>query len=251
MNPYFTKGIIQNKEEIASKETGEISLLIITVKLVNPEVKPFRPGQFCTFRVAEGIFRSYSISSDYKNFSEYQFIISVAHEGIGSNYFKQIAIGDEVDFLGPSGHFKIEAPVSENIIFCATGTGIAPFIPMIEFLLDNNCSSKIALIHGMKTEANLSYYQSIHQDLKNRCENFINKIYVSQPLKNSNEFIKGRITDEIKAMDLSKHNKTQFYLCGHPDMVSEVSEFLITSGIKEENVISEIFTSPGFYQREK
>lgn len=248
MNPYFTKGLVSDKRVIGGDTP---SLLIIKIKLLKPEIKTFRPGQFCTFRVGEGIFRSYSIASDYKNFSEYEFIISVAHEGIGSNYFKKIEIGDEVDFLGPSGHFKIEMPIAPNLIFCATGTGIAPFIPMIEFLLDNSCESKIALLHGMKNENNQNYYSEIHNSFKSKCENFTHKIYVSQPINKNGNFNLGRISEEIKKLDLTKHHNTQFYLCGHPDMVSEVSEYLLNNGIKEENVISEVFTSPGFYQREK
>lgn len=247
MNPYFTKALVENVEVFIPEYP---SLLLLTIRLVNPEVKPFRPGQFCVFRIEEGIFRSYSIASDYKNFSEYKFIISIAHEGIGANYFKKVKVGDELDFLGPSGHFKIELPVAPNIIFCATGTGIAPFIPMIEFLIDNNCDSKIELLHGIKNEKNLKFYTKIHNEFKSKCENFTHKVYVSQP-ENSEGLNVGRITDEIKKLDLSKLKNTQFYLCGHPDMVLEVTNYLSDNGIKEENIISEVFTSPGFYQREK
>lgn len=247
MNPYFTKAVVEKVEFFTPNSP---SLLLLTIKLINPEVKPFRPGQFCVFRVGEGIFRSYSIASDYKNFSEYKFIISIAHEGIGANFFKNVKVGDELDFLGPSGHFKIELPVSPNIIFCATGTGIAPFIPMIEFLLDNNCDSKIALLHGIKNEVNLKFYSKIHEDFKSRCENFTHKVYVSQPEKNEGLNV-GRITDEIKKLNLKNLQNTQFYLCGHPDMVLEVTNFLSSNGIKDEYIISEVFTSPGFYQREK
>jgi ferredoxin-NADP reductase len=249
MNPYFTKAKVINKEEIIGKDK-ESSLTLLSIKLIEPDMKPFRPGQFCSIRVAEGYFRAYSIASDYKNFSEYKFLISTGHEGVGANYFKNIKIGDEVNFLGPNGHFFIKTPVAENIIFCATGTGIAPFIPMIEFLVDNKCDSKIAFIHGMKHENNLEFYNKLHLEFKSKCPNFISKFYVSKPNSVSDKFNSGRITDEIKKIDLSKHQKTQFYLCGHPDMVHEITTYLLENGISEENIISEEFTSPGFYQKE-
>ena len=251
MNPYFTKSKVINKELINSSDSKESTLAIITLKLIEPDVKPFRPGQFCSIRVAEGFFRAYSIASDYKNFSEYKFLVSIGHEGVGANYFRNINIGDEVYFLGPNGHFFIKSPVAENIVFCATGTGIAPFIPMIEFLVDNKCDSKIALIHGMKHENNLNYYQNIHNEFKNKCPNFVSKFYVSKPYNKSDEFITGRVTEEIKKLDLAKHSETQFYLCGHPDMVHEITTYLLENGISEENIISEEFTSPGFYQKEE
>lgn len=250
MNKYFTKARVIDKRIIAHQDFKEPGLAFVTIKLINPDLKPFRPGQFCSIRVAEGFFRAYSIASDYKNFSEYKFLVSISHEGIGANYFKKLKIGDEVDFLGPNGHFFIKTPVAENLIFCATGTGIAPFIPMIEFLVDNKCDSKIALIHGMKHENNLEFYTEIHKEFKNKCPNFISKIYISKPNSSKPNFNIGRITDEIKKLDLSKHSKTHFYLCGHPDMVQEISIYLLENGIPEENIISEEFTSPGFYQKE-
>lgn len=250
MNPYFTKAKVIEKKLINSVDNNKASLAVITIKLIQPDMKPFRPGQFCSIRVAEGFFRAYSIASDYKNFSEYKFLVSVGHEGVGSNYFRNINIGDEVNFLGPNGHFFIKTPVSENIIFCATGTGIAPFIPMIEFLVDNKCDSKIAFIHGMKQETNFEYYKSIHEEFKRKCPNFMSKFYVSKPQTKSEHFNVGRTTDEIKKLDLSKHQETHFYLCGHPDMVQEITIYLLENGISEENIISEEFTSPGFYQKE-
>jgi ferredoxin-NADP reductase len=250
MNRYFTKGKVIDKEIVKDTGFDTPGLAYVTVKLIEPDLKPFRPGQFCSIRVAEGFFRAYSIASDYKNFSEYKFLVSISHEGVGANYFKNLNIGDEIDFLGPNGHFFIKTPVAENIIFCATGTGIAPFIPMIEFLVDNKCDSKIALIHGMKHENNLNFYKRIHDEFKSKCPNFISNIYVSKPVNPSKNFFIGRITDEIKKLDLSKHKETHFYLCGHPDMVQEISIYLLENGISEENIISEEFTSPGFYQKE-
>jgi benzoate/toluate 1,2-dioxygenase reductase component len=250
MNPYFTKAKVTDKEIITSKETKQPTLTVVTIKLIQPDIKPFRPGQFCSIRVAEGFFRAYSIASDYKNFSEYKFLVSTGHEGVGSAYFRNLNIGDEVNFLGPNGHFFIKTPVAENIIFCATGTGIAPFIPMIEFLVDNKCDSKIAFIHGIKHEDNFEFYQNIHHELKKKCSNFMSKFYVSKPKTISDDFSVGRITDEIKKLDLTKHVDTQFYLCGHPNMVQEITTYLLEKGISEENIISEEFTSPGFYQKE-
>lgn len=250
MNPYFTKGQVIDKQIIKGEGFTEPSLAYITIKLIQPEVKPFRPGQFCSIRVGEGFFRAYSIASDYKNFSEYKFLVSITHEGIGANYFRNIKIGDEVNFLGPNGHFYIKTPVADNIIFCATGTGIAPFIPMINFLVDNKCDTKIALIHGMKQENNFEFYKSIHDDFKKKCPNFISKFFVSKPNKILEEFTVGRITDEIKKLDLSKHKNTQFYLCGHPEMVNEITSYLLEKGLDSENIITESFTSPGYHQKE-
>lgn len=249
-NPYFTKAKVIFKEFIKTTTNSEPNLLKITIKLIDPESKPFRPGQFCTFRVGEGFFRAYSIASSYKKFDEYEFLISCGHEGIGANYFRNLNIGDEVVFLGPNGHFKIMVPVAKNLLFFATGTGISPFVSMIEFLMDNSCETNIQLVHGFRDETNLDFYKEMHNSFKNRCQNFSSKIFISQPKLNKNEdFENGRITDYLKKLDLNSIKDTQVYLCGHPDMIDESVEFLANNGFNMENVMYEAFTSPGAYDK--
>jgi ferredoxin-NADP reductase len=249
-NPYFTKAKVTFKEFIKTTTNTEPNLLKITIKLTAPESKPFRPGQFCTFRVGEGFFRAYSIASSYKNFEEYEFLISCGHEGIGANYFRNLNIGDEVVFLGPNGHFKIIVPVEKNILFLATGTGISPYISMIEFLMDNSCDTNIQLIHGFRDESNLNFYKDLHNNFKDKCTNFSSKIFISKPTSNANnDFEKGRVTDYLKNLNLTSLQDTQIYLCGHPDMIDESVEFLVNNGFNMEKVMYEAFTSPGAYEK--
>lgn len=248
-NPYFTTAVIKNKEFIKTSNGKESNLLRVTMKLIEPNSKPFRPGQFVTFRVAEGMFRAYSIASDYKNFDEYEFLISCGHEGIGSNFFRNIQIGEKVNFLGPNGHFKVIVPVAKELYFFATGTGISPFIPMLEFLMDNSCDTKIHLIHGFRDETNLDFYKSIHSKLKEKCPNFVSEIYISKPESEPKDFKKGRITDYIKNINLSNLNDTQVYLCGHPEMIEESVEYLLNANFPQENIMYEAFTSPGAYEK--
>jgi len=248
-NPYFTVAIIKNKEFVKSSSGKEPNLLRLTIKMIEPESRPFRPGQFVTFRVAEGIFRAYSIASDYKNYEEYEFLISCGHEGIGANFFRNIQVGEKVNFLGPNGHFKIIVPVAKELYFFATGTGISPFIPMLEFLMDNSCDTKIHLIHGFRDETNLEFYKSIHNKLKEKCPNFESHIFISQPKTNSIDFKKGRITEYVKSLKFEEIKDSQIYLCGHPEMINESVEFLINANFPQENVMYEAFTSPGAYEK--
>lgn len=248
-NPYFTKAKVIQKEFIKTKDNFEPTLLKIKIKMSEPELKTFRPGQFCTFRVAEGIFRAYSVASSYKNFEEYEFLISCGHEGIGANYFRNLKEGDEVVFLGPNGHFRVIVPVASELLFVATGTGISPYIPMIEFLTDNSCETKINLIHGIRDERNLEFYQSIHDGFKKKCPNFESHFFISQPKTNLKNYTKGRVSDYVKSLDFDKLNNHHIYLCGHPEMITELSDYLLSKGLKEENLMIEAFTSPGAYEK--
>ena len=157
-------------------------------------------------------------------------------------------VGEEVYFLGPNGHFQVIVPVASEIIICATGTGIAPFIPMVQFLIDNNCSSKIHCYHGIKDESNIEFYQKLHQAFQSQCPNYTFQLYISDPALKTNtiDYKKGRITDDVLKLDFSLHTKTHFYLCGHPDMVTQIVEFLEDQKIPQKHIMTENFTSPGY-----
>jgi len=248
-NPYFTTATIKSKEFIKTSNGKKPNLLKVTISMTEPASKTFRPGQFVTFRVAEGMFRAYSIASDYKNYEEYEFLISCGHEGIGANFFRNIQIGEKVNFLGPNGHFKVLVPVAKELYFFATGTGISPFIPMIEFLMDNSCETKIHLVHGFRDETNLEFYKSLHQKLKEKCPSFESQVYISKPETSANDFKIGRITDYLKNLDFKNISNSQIYLCGHPDMIDESVNFLINAHFPQENIMYEAFTSPGAYEK--
>ena len=249
MKNLFTKANVVKKELIKSNLGDKPTLVKVTIKMQNLLEKPFRPGQFCTFRIMEDVYRAYSIASSYKNFEEYSFLVSCGHQGLGSNYFKNINIGDEVIFLGPNGHFSVIQPVKENIYIFCTGTGIAPFIPMLEFLTDNNCNTNISLIQGLRDETNLDYYKSIHKDFQKRCPNIISKIYLSQPKGEvTSEFSTGRINSELSNISQENLKNSHFYLCGHPEMVFEMFNKLKNLGVSESNIMAEEFTSPGYFE---
>jgi ferredoxin-NADP reductase len=249
MKNLFTRANVIRKELIKPSLGEKPTLVKITIKMQNLLEKPFRPGQFCTFRIMEDVYRAYSIASSYKNFSEYSFLVSCGHQGLGSNYFRDINIGDEVIFLGPNGHFSLIQPVKENIFIFCTGTGIAPFIPILEFLTDNNCNTNISLIQGLRDETNLEYYQTIHQDFKNKCPNIISKIYLSQPKGDlTSEFSKGRIISELSHITQENLKNSQFYLCGHPEMVLEMFQKLKGIGVSDSQIMAEEFTSPGYFE---
>jgi len=254
MKNLFTRANVIAKKFVNPKIGEFPTLLQITIKIQNNGEKPFRPGQFCTFRIMEDVYRAYSIASSYKNFSEYSFLISCGHEGLGSNYFKNINIGDEVIFLGPNGHFSVIHPVSKDLKFFCTGTGIAPFIPILEFLTDNNCDTSINLFHGLRDETNLEFYQSLHEDFIKKCPNITSNFYISKPKGlisdklNSSNVYQGRIIKEFENMKNQNISDTNFYLCGHPEMVAEAFSKLRYLKVPENHIMAEEFTSPGYFE---
>ena len=111
MNPTNFIGKVKNIGMLNKRD------LVAEFEHVTPLEMDFRSGQFISLKAAEMAFRPYSIATDYKNKKSLSIIVSVDHEGVGANYLKQLKVGDEVKYLGPSGLFKLKEPYAQNLYF--------------------------------------------------------------------------------------------------------------------------------------
>ena len=94
----------------------------------------FNSGQYVNI-IKGNLTRSYSIanSSDHKN--QLEFFIKNYENGLMSEYFfKEAKINDLLRLEGPIGTFFLRDSSFKNIIFLATGTGIAPIKSILEGL---------------------------------------------------------------------------------------------------------------------
>ncbi len=217
----------------------------------------FRPGQFFSLEVEPKQFRAYStVHFDFRPPSYFpeteslnklsqesyiSFMISTKPGGKASEYFDNIKLGDELPALGPSGKFSL-VKNDKPKVFVATGTGLAPFVGMIEELLEENPESQIKLFFGVwnkESDFAKKFFKKYHQN--HNYPNF--QIYTviddfkEEDLSETN--LGGRVTDKIPEVinDLVKYD---FYLCGHPAMVSAMNEVLVNKGC-EGNIYMEKF----------
>ncbi len=210
----------------------------IELELEKPLNFTYKIGQFISVKVSEKNFRAYSLAS-HPNEYVLKVVAAVGHEGLGANYLKNINIDEEISFIGPSGRFFMADSPAPNILFLATGTGIAPFIPMLRELIEYNKApkTKIQLFFGETQEKEL-FYMDLLKNFKNSFSGFDFKICLSQENNPNYEF--GRITGKYTIFDPLN---TQVYVCGHPNMVVENVALLKQMAIPENQIFQERFTS--------
>src|SRR3954469_9031846 len=75
--------------------------------------------------------RSYSIASQSSTGDVLRFIIRVIPEGKASDYLMGLPIGALVAMTGPHGFFVLDPVHAGDVVFAATGTGIAAVMPML------------------------------------------------------------------------------------------------------------------------
>lgn len=198
----------------------------------------FRPGQFISVRVGTDadqnpILRSYSIASPPERWGELALVLRLLSDGVGSRFFAALRIGEAITYTGPMGFFVNELAHSGDVVYVATGTGIAPMLPMIEETLRRAETGRVFLFWGLRSEADV-FYQDELSTLATRQPRFSAQIYLSQP--QGFWRLRGRVTGPVLELLPSLREPT-FYLCGNGQMIEEVKAGLVARGVSRKRQI--------------
>jgi len=212
-------------------------IILVTFKVREPAEIDFKPGQFINLNVADREYRSYSICSEHRDKQCISIAAAVNYEGLGANYIKSLEKGDTVYFIGPSGRFCLKEPLPARLVFVATGTGVAPFIPMLSYLKDTQYQGDVLLYFGIRSESDVIFKEELDNFMLS-VPHFCYQIYVSRP---ENWFGNiGRVNGFIP-VDFDAH----YYLCGHPNMIDDMLKKLSQENIPYDNIMFEKFTVKG------
>jgi len=198
----------------------------------------FNPGQFAIINfielAAESAQRSYSIAD--KKDSVLEFCISYKENGTATALIWQKKIGDILHISPPKGSFILQYPLPKCVFFIATGTGIAPFKPMIAHLIKNHSDIEISLIYGNRNEEDI-LYASTWNDLAKKNSNF--KFYPVLS-KETKSFAHGYV-HQIYPRLILPNMLTHFYICGWNAMIKETRQNLKTMGYSRQHYFIESY----------
>lgn len=197
----------------------------------------FLPGQFISLKVSDKNFRSYSIASSASERDSIKLIVSIGHRGLGSDFINNAQVGDQMEFVGPSGRFVLPEQLSDKLIFVATGTGLAPILSMLFKLKEDGYKGRVELLFGVRDHSE-SFYEKVLSDLFTSLQNSDYKICFSQESGvDGSHFEIGRVTSF-----LTIDKNAQYYICGNPFMVQDVSQTLLSQEVPSQNIYHEKFT---------
>ena len=109
------------------------SLLSITVETDDPV--EFLPGQYLAIRYRDTA-RVYSVASSPER-DEIEFCVRRVPGGrLTSDLAVELDVGDTVTLRGPYGDLLLEDPSRRDLVFLATGTGVAPLKSMIDYVFE-------------------------------------------------------------------------------------------------------------------
>lgn len=228
-------------------ETVAEGLVIVAVSR-DEDPFPFIPGQYATIGLLgpEGkvVLRPMSISSPSTDLSEYEFFIRHVPEGDFTPLLWDIEVGDPIFIKGAKGKFVLQDD-GKNCLFVASGTGLAPFMSMIETLIATGESREIHLLHGASYAHDLAWREWL---MEIEAESLLPLHYagtVSRP-EGSPEWqgLTGRV-EAVVAAEMDRRGltaaDTTLYLCGNPDMITSVEEIALERGFPPEQIRKELY----------
>ena len=241
---YPYNGRLSRWEEVAP------GLAIVGVQSLE-EPFPFEPGQYATLGLMgpqKLVQRPMSISSSADDLSEYEFFIRLVEVGAFTPLLWRIGVGDAINIKGPKGRFLLQ-PDGRRALFVASGTGLAPFMSMIETLRGRGQTRDIVLLHGVSYDYDLAWRQQLTE--LERGGGFPLRYVgtVSRPQQCPDwTGCTGRV-ETIVESQLEEHalqpDDTTIYLCGNPDMITAVEEIAFRRGFSPEQVRKELYWPKG------
>ena len=242
---------IRGKAKLVSKKQLATFVYELTFEMADPLELNFKGGQYIAVIISPTVRRQYSIASapqgvcvDGKTFSKkhFQLVIDVKPNGVGVNYLMNLALEDEINFIGQIGLFVLPENLSKNLFFISTGTGLAPLKSMAEDLIHKNLfkNHSIKFIFGTRFFNDIFYKEIFENYLKdNHISDF--KIYLSQPDKEYKGIEKGYVTEYFENFTAHDLNDSQFFICGGMNMIKSTEQLLLIKNVPQENIIYEKF----------
>lgn len=202
-------------------------------------------GELSDTALNEDIFRAYSIvSSPFDEVLE--FFSIVIPDGAFTSQLQHLQMGDELLLNTlPFGFLTLaryQKPLPKDLWLLATGTGLAPFLSMLQDLKTWEDYQTIVLAYSARSLAELAYIEkikSLQEDFGALVDNPAKLIFI--PIV-TREPVAGALTERLPklllegtlqaragmALDI---DSTHVMLCGNPDMVEDTKEALKTLGL--------------------
>jgi ring-1,2-phenylacetyl-CoA epoxidase subunit PaaE len=238
---------IQSAEELTSQS---VALSFKVPEQLSDNFK-FEAGQYLTLKTkinGEEVRRDYSICSS-KNSGALSVGIKAVDGGTFSVHAnKLLKAGDAIEVAEPQGRFIFEpnAERTRTVAAFAAGSGITPILSIAKTLLEEEPFSNFILVYGNKTPEDTMFSET----LKALSSSYGNRFHLHQIYSQSREegALFGRIDKSVVNLIVKNKYKgvsiDRFYLCGPEPMIHLVKDTLIENGVKDKQILFELFTAP-------
>ncbi|NWK74780.1 ferredoxin--NADP reductase [Acinetobacter cumulans] len=217
---------------------------LFSFTMTRPAHFKFTAGQFARIGLKVGdelVVRAYSVVSS--PFDEtLEFFSIVVPDGAFTSNLQHLQIGDELYLEKvPYGFLTLaryQLPAPKDLWLLGTGTGLAPFISMLQDFETWSKYEKINLVYSVRTQAELAYATRIAEIAETFGEGHTGFKFIPIITRDPNARLHDRLPVLIANGSLEQAaelnfdpNTTHVMLCGNPQMVEDTKEALKARGL--------------------
>jgi ferredoxin--NADP+ reductase len=202
-------------------------------------VEPFQPGQFLQLGLAlpdRHLHRPYSVASPWDSVLE--FLITLVPEGELTPRLFSMRVGDAVDISrrAAGGFTLLQTPPATSLWLIATGTGLSPYLAMLQRPEIWDSYRRVVLVHGVRHRFELAHAETLIDWQRRRGEQlrYVPVVSRQQPCIG----LAGRVTDALVSGKLERFAQTELdprdtavMLCGNPAMLDDMQQLLGERGL--------------------
>jgi ferredoxin-NADP reductase/ferredoxin len=220
-----------------------------TLRLVPDDgyLPPFLAGQYVALFLEIGGIRTsrpYSISSPPNQTGFYDITLRRVDGGLVSNYLlDEVNRGDHLQSSGPAGNFYYNPLFHDkNMVCLAGGSGITPFMSIVQEIADCRIDRTVFLFYGNKNLDDAIFHEKF-EAISNRFEN-IHYIPVIEESPGDYDGSSGLITGNLIREKIGNLNDKTFYVCGPQGMYDFCVPELVKLGIPDRKIRKEVYGAP-------
>ena len=232
-------GVSVHPGTIASVEHLSESTIRFSIEPDDAASLAFLPGQYVNVNIpGTALQRAYSFSSA-PGARLASFVVRNVPDGRMSQFLtKDARAGEKIAFSGPYGSFYLR-PGTRPMLFLAGGTGIAPFLSMLDVLAEAGSAQQIRMVFGVTHDIDLVALAQLDA-IKEKLPQFDYRTCVAAP--HSDHPRNGYVTQHVDA-DWLNGGDVDVYLCGPVAMVEAVKSWLGELGVNPASFHFEKFSA--------
>lgn len=217
---------------------------LFSFTMTRPSHFKFTAGQFARIGLKVGdelVVRAYSVVSS--PFDEtLEFFSIVVPDGAFTSNLQHLKVGDELYLEKiPYGYLTLaryQQPLPHDLWLLATGTGLAPFLSMLQDFETWSNYQKINLVYSVRTAAELAYVDRIQEIAETFGEGHNGFKFIPIITRDPSAPLHDRLPILIENGELEKSAGIELnpatshvMLCGNPQMVDDTKEALKRRGL--------------------
>lgn len=223
---------------------------IVSLELQPADGKPMAsplPGQYVVLRLkprpdGPPLFRSYSLSGEPSS-GTYRISVKIEPHGAAGTFLgTAIRPGDVIEVSQPRGDFTLRAG-DRPVVLLSAGIGVTPVLAMLHVLAGNATPRQVWWLHTTRDKASHVFGPEV-QRLVSALAQGRSRLWFTRPADTDREGADydaaGRPT--IAALEAQGVPRdADFYLCGPPAFITDLTAGLIGWGVPRDLVHAELF----------